>query len=235
MSGNKSKRSESKMYFKLVVQGIFSLLLIIVLMFILAGRITYWQGWVFSGIAIFGVLVQSLLFAGKTELVKERMKPGPGTKWWDKVFFAAYIPMFFAGVIVAIIDAGRFGWTSYLPLSVYIPGCIAFVLSLFIYSWAMWINSFFSSAVRIQTDRGQKVVQDGPYRFIRHPGYVAGILMAISVSLVLGSLWALIPAGVVVILLIIRTYLEDTTLQQELIGYADYTKKVKYRLFPGIW
>ena len=94
---------------------------------------------------------------------------------------------------------------------------------------------FFSSVVRLQNDRGQEVVQQGPYRMIRHPGYVAGSLMAISISLVLGSLWGLIPAGAVLILLIIRTYLEDTTLQRELPGYSDYARKVKYRLIPGIW
>ena len=97
----------------------------------------------------------------------------------------------------------------------------------------MWVNRFYSSVVRIQT--GQEVVQDGPYRFVRHPGYVGGILMAISSSLIFGSLWALIPAGIVVILLIIRTHLEDITLQKELQGYIDYTKKIRYRLLPGIW
>ncbi|HUV75978.1 MAG TPA: isoprenylcysteine carboxylmethyltransferase family protein [Dehalococcoidales bacterium] len=99
----------------------------------------------------------------------------------------------------------------------------------------MWVNRFFSSVVRIQKDRGQEVVQNGPYHSVRHPGYVGGILMAISTSLVLGSLWALIPAGVIFILLVIRTYLEDTTLQKELTGYADYAKKVRFRLLPGIW
>jgi protein-S-isoprenylcysteine O-methyltransferase Ste14 len=99
----------------------------------------------------------------------------------------------------------------------------------------MWVNNWFSSTVRIQMDRDQHVVQDGPYRYVRHPGYVGGILMAVSASLILGSLWALIPASIVVLLLVIRTYLEDTTLQKELPGYADYTKKVRYRLVPGLW
>jgi protein-S-isoprenylcysteine O-methyltransferase Ste14 len=99
----------------------------------------------------------------------------------------------------------------------------------------MWTNRFFSSTVRIQTDRGHEVVEGGPYRFMRHPGYVGAILLVTSISLVLGSLWALIPAGVVAVLLIIRTCLEDITLQRELTGYADYARRVRFRLVPGIW
>ena len=102
-------------------------------------------------------------------------------------------------------------------------------------TWALWVNRFFSSVVRIQTDRGHKVVRNGPYRFVRHPGYAAGIVSLISLPLVLGSMWGLIPAGLMVLLLIIRTHLEDTTLQKELAGYVDYTKRVRYRLLPWIW
>jgi protein-S-isoprenylcysteine O-methyltransferase Ste14 len=109
------------------------------------------------------------------------------------------------------------------------------VLAVFITLWAIWINRFFSSVVRIQKERGQEVIQDGPYRFVRHPGYVGGILLALGNALVLGSLWALIPAGIMSLLLVIRTYLEDITLQRELPGYTDYTRKVKYRLLPWIW
>jgi protein-S-isoprenylcysteine O-methyltransferase Ste14 len=97
------------------------------------------------------------------------------------------------------------------------------------------VIKFFSITVRIQTDRGQKVIQNGPYRVIRHPGYIGGILMGIGNALVLGSLWALIPAGIMAIMLIIRTSLEDLTLQKELPGYLEYTKKVVYRLIPGLW
>ena len=175
------------------------------------------------------------MFINKTDLARERLKPGPGTKWWDKIFWVFYAPMFFAVFILASLDAGRFRWTAQLPLSVYIIGYIVYLLSQYITLWSMWVNKFFSTTVRIQTDRGQEVVQNGPYRFIRHPGYVGGILLAISSSLILGSLWGLIPAGGVVFLLIIRTYLEDITLQKELQGYSDYALKVKYRLLPGIW
>lgn len=228
-------KEENKWYFRTVIKGFLSLLLIIALIIILARRINYWQGWVFGVICCFGALIQSIAFVNKTDLARERFKPGPGTKWWDKLFWAFYAPMFFAVFIIASLDAGRFRWTTQLHLSVYIMGYIAHILSYFITSWSMWVNRFFSTTIRIQTDRGQEVVQNGPYRFIRHPGYVGGILLAISSSLILGSLWGLIPVGSVVFLLIIRTYLEDTTLQEELQGYSDYTVKVRYRLLPGVW
>jgi protein-S-isoprenylcysteine O-methyltransferase Ste14 len=222
-------------YVKLAAQGIFSLALVLAMLFLSAGRLTYWQGWVFCGVTILIVIIQIFLFSGKGSLVKERMRPGAGMKWWDKIFYSLYVPAFFAVVVVASLDAGRFGWSPQFSPAVYIAGYLIYLFSIFLYSWGMWANTFFSSVVRLQNERGHEVVENGPYRFVRHPGYTGGILMAISISLVLGSLWGLIPSGVVFVLLIIRTYLEDTTLQKELGGYSDYTKKVKYRLLPGVW
>jgi len=221
-------------YLRNVIKGFFVFLLTVVIIFLLAGRITYWQGWVYGGTNFLLLLIISIIFASKADLVKERLEPGPGIKGWDKIlFYGLYIPIFYAVFIIATLDAGRFLWTAPLPVSVYIISYIAYFFSQFIHHWAMWVNRFYSSVVRIQT--GQEVVQNGPYQFVRHPGYVGGILMAISSPLIFGSLWALIPAAMVVILLIIRTYLEDITLQKELPGYTDYTKKVRYRLLPGIW
>ena len=228
-------KKETTWYLKIAARGFISLLFIIVFIFLLAGRLTYWQGWVFSIVMVLLVLIQLIAFADKTDLARERFKPGPGTKWWDKVLLALYGPLFFAIVIIACLDAGRFVWSPKLPLVVYVISYIAFIFSVYLYSWAMWVNKWFSSTVRIQTDRDQQVVQGGPYRYVRHPGYVAGILLAISTSLVLGSLWGLIPAVMVVVLLIFRTYLEDITLQKELLGYFNYTKKVRYRLVPLVW
>ena len=175
------------------------------------------------------------MFINKTDLIEERAKPGPGTKWWDKIFLALYLPMYLGVYLIACLDAGRFGWSPPLPIAVYILGYLVLFLAHYLVMWAMWTNMFFSSTVRIQTDRGHTVVQDGPYRFMRHPGYVGAIVMPACFSLVLGSLWGLIPSGVIAILLIIRTYLEDVTLQRELPGYAEYAGNVKYRLVPRIW
>ncbi|HDS45962.1 MAG TPA: isoprenylcysteine carboxylmethyltransferase family protein [Methanomicrobia archaeon] len=235
MVNNNGTTTEFSQYLKIVVKGFFALLIIIAIIFILAGRLSYWQGWVFSIVTVLLVTAQLLVFAGKTELARERFKPGPGTKWWDKLLLALYGPLFFAIVIIACLDAGRFRWSPELPLAVYITSYLGYGYSIYLYSWAMWVNQWFSSTVRIQTDRDQQVVQDGPYRYVRHPGYVAGILMALSTAVALGSLWALVPAALVVLLLIIRTALEDRTLQNELPGYAEYAHTVRYRLIPGLW
>ena len=96
-------------------------------------------------------------------------------------------------------------------------------------------NEFFSGSVRIQSERGHTVAIEGPYRFVRHPGYSGILLMMSSIPLVLGSLWALLPAAAVGVLIITRTILEDKSLRNELPGYEDYTLDVKSRLFPGIW
>ncbi|NQU07607.1 MAG: isoprenylcysteine carboxylmethyltransferase family protein [Candidatus Abyssubacteria bacterium] len=235
MPNDESRKQERIWYIKTLAEGFLTVSLVTGAILLLAGRVTYWQGWVFGGSLLLIFLVSSVLFADKVDLVKERRKPGPGTKWWDKVFYALYIPAFFAVVVVAGLDAGRYGWTAHLPLSLYAASYVIYALSNLLTLWAMWANRFFSSTVRIQTDRGHEVVEGGPYRIVRHPGYVGAILLATSISLVLGSLWALIPAGVVAVLLIVRTCLEDTTLQRELTGYADYARRVRFRLVPGIW
>jgi protein-S-isoprenylcysteine O-methyltransferase Ste14 len=210
-------------------------LLMMVVIFVSAGRLSYWQGWVYAGASLVLFLASAPLFINKPDLIKERQRPGPGVKWWDKVFFAFYAPLYIVVYLVGCLDAGRFGWSPHLPVFAYVLGYGVLFLSHSIVIWAMWTNRFFSSAVRIQTDRGHHVVQDGPYRFVRHPGYVGAIPTPVCISIVLGSVWALIPAGGLAILVIIRTYLEDRTLQRELPGYAEYAETVRYRLLPGIW
>ena len=218
-----------------MTKGILGYLAILSTMFLLAGRIDYWQGWVYGASGLMVLLVIAILFCNKTDLIQERLKPGPGTKWWDKVFYACYLPTLLAIFVVASLDAGRFRSTPPLPLAVYSVGYLLMGFAYVMSFWAMWTNRFFSSVVRIQADRGHYVIQDGPYRFVRHPGYVGGMTLVLSIAVVLGSLWALIPAGVVVILLIVRTALEDATLQRELPEYNDYAQKVQYRLLPGVW
>ena len=104
-----------------------------------------------------------------------------------------------------------------------------------LFTWAMSANKFFSTSVRIQTDREHRVAESGPYARVRHPGYTGYILFTIATPMILGSLWALIPAGVTLVLFVIRTILEDRTLQNELDGYGEYAARVKYRLIPGIY
>jgi len=129
----------------------------------------------------------------------------------------------------------HFGWSSPKPLSVHLIGMGAVALGFALFMWAMVSNAYFSEVVRIQEDRGHQVATDGPYRFVRHPGYSGAILAFLGTPLLLGSWWALIPTGFGVGGYILRTALEDKTLQLELEGYQAYTEQVHYRLIPGVW
>lgn len=137
-------------------------------------------------------------------------------------------------LIVCGLDV-RFGWRPEIPLSIQIVAFVLMALGSLLGTWAMSVNRFFSGVVRIQTDRGHTVVTDGPYRFIRHPGYAGGVVANLTGPLALGSVWALIPSALVVLLTVVRTALEDKTLREELPGYQEYTQRVRYRLLPWVW
>ena len=136
--------------------------------------------------------------------------------------------------LVAGLDE-RFGWAGDLGVAWHVAGAVALAAGLELSSWAMIANAYFSTAVRIQDERGQRVVSSGPYWFVRHPGYVGLILEAIGVPLLLGSWWALIPGVAGAVCMAIRTSFEDRMLRAELPGYQDYAQRVRYRLVPGIW
>ena len=168
-------------------------------------------------------------------MLNERGKLVPeGSKLFDKIFAVLYLPLYFSILIISGIDAGRYEWTI-MPLWVIFLGVTMFLLFSFFSLWAMYVNSYFECTVRIQEDRKQEVVTTGPYRFVRHPGYLAGIITFLAAPLILGSLWGLIPRVILMLTLVIRTALEDRTLQRELLGYKNYTMVTRYRLIPFIW
>lgn len=235
MLGNSRNKKLDREYVRLLVKSSVIIILWLGSIFALAGRINYWQGWVFSIVTIVLIIINIILFSDNSELAKERTKPGPGTKWWDKIFYALYTPLCLAIYIVGSLDSGRYYWSGKASVMIYVLGYIFYILSQVIIMWSMKTNQYFSSVVRIQEDRGQYVIQEGPYKYVRHPGYIGGILLGLGMALTFGSYRALIPAVSSVVVITIRTYLEDTTLQNELPGYIDYTNKVRYRLFPGIW
>jgi protein-S-isoprenylcysteine O-methyltransferase Ste14 len=132
----------------------------------------------------------------------------------------------------------RNGWTSGLwpvPVALQIAGLVIAVLAYALTTWAMTVNAYFSKIVRIQDERGHSVATDGPYQVVRHPGYLGTLAFELGTSIMLGSLWALVLSIVSVVLFIVRTALEDRMLQDELAGYAEYAKQVRYRLIPGVW
>jgi len=205
------------------------------ILFLTAGRINWAWAWVYLGICLVSVLINgSIMLRTNPETVAERGQPQE-TKDWDKIVGGLWgVAIYFALPLVAGLDV-RFGWTQGFSIACHITGAVALAIGLGLSAWAMIANAYFSTAVRIQNDRGQSVCDTGPYRFVRHPGYVGFILQSISVPFLLGSSWALIPGITAMVLMLIRTSLEDRMLQAELPGYQGYVKKARYRLVPGIW
>lgn len=203
--------------------------------FRLAGGLGWIEGWVYVGLVTLGRSASGLyLWIRDPELIRRRGEFGQGTKAWDKVCLSFFGLSYFGILMVAALDNGR-GWSA-APLWLVPVGAGLCVVDVVLVTWAMAVNRFFEKTVRIQTDRGHKVVDTGPYRFIRHPGYVATILGFIfAPPLMLRSWWAFVPAAAAVLSIVVRTALEDRTLRRELDGYAEYAGRVRYRLVPGIW
>jgi protein-S-isoprenylcysteine O-methyltransferase Ste14 len=187
--------------------------------------------WAFLGV----VLVFLLAFRLVTDpaLQQERVGPGSGRSR-SRAFRLVVAPFFVGLLVVAGLDAGRFHWSE-VPLGVQVAGLVGMAAALGLMVWAMAVNRFFSPAIYVQTKRGHHVVTGGPYRFVRHPGYLAMALIIGFAALALGSWWALLPAAGYALLILNRAAREDRFLQAELPGYADYAKRTRYRVLPGIW
>ncbi len=208
--------------------------LIAALLFLSSGRLLWGWAWLYLGISTLQVVV-NLVFMLKNnpDLIAERATGSEQTRDWDRVIARISGPLWFIIFILSGIDER---WNlSFVPLWVNLMGLAIILLATVLTSWAMLTNDYFSTAVRIQEDRGQRVISHGPYRWIRHPGYLGWGSVGLAMPLMFGSLWALIPAGLVLVAIVVRTALEDRTLQEELIGYAEYARQVRFRLVPGLW
>jgi len=213
-------------------------LIIPLILFICGGDFGWWQAWLYSllilAAGIGGRIWAELRHPG---LLAERqnIESIHNAKAWDKVLAPLMaVSIGFPMVIVAGLDH-RYNWSSEFPLWLIVIGFILILLGYAFAAWALAENRFFSSVVRIQTDRGHVVCDSGPYRFVRHPGYSGNMFALFGLVLALSSVWTLIPTAVAVIIAVIRTALEDQTLQEELPGYRDYAQRVRYRLIPGIY
>jgi protein-S-isoprenylcysteine O-methyltransferase Ste14 len=168
------------------------------------------------------------------QLLAERTGPRKGAKSVDTAIMGVVGLLIVGRSVVAGLDI-RNGWSPEMPLALQVAMLVLAALSYALVIWATASNPFFSQIVRIQKERGHYVASGGPYRFVRHPGYVGSLLHELSVPIMLGSWWALIPGVVIFLLFVVRTALEDRTLLAELEGYSDYSRKVRFRLLPGIW
>jgi protein-S-isoprenylcysteine O-methyltransferase Ste14 len=216
----------------LLIKQVFGALVFFSAIFLSAGRFWYWQGLVYVGIGLIMLALNYTVLRLDDELIKERSKPGDGVKKWDKVIlglsFLATIGMY----IVAGFDSGRYHWSPEFHWSIYAIGIALTIAGQLLFLIAQKQNRFFSSTVRIQTDRGHTVCDTGLYKFVRHPAYMGSVIQTIGFPFLFGSLWSILPIILLLILLIIRTYLEDKTLKSELAGYTDYADKTKYKLVP---
>jgi protein-S-isoprenylcysteine O-methyltransferase Ste14 len=206
-----------------------------VVLFLAAGRLDWTWAWVYLGICLLSIAINGMfLLRTSPETIAERGRP-QATQNWDKVVGGLWaLVLYLILPLVAGLDA-RYGWTGELSAVWNLAGAVVLAAGLELGGWAMIANAYFSTAVRIQSDRGQTVCSSGPYRFVRHPGYVGFILQSVGTPLLLGSWWALLPGITAVTLIVIRTVLEDRLLEAELAGYPEYTRQVRYRLVPGVW
>ena len=219
-----------------LIRGVgWTLFFMVVLLFLPAGTLAWLRGWLFFLVVVAtSVGITVYLRRVNPDVVAARVNRHEGTKSWDRKLLAVFIPAFVSILPVAALDDGRYHWCP-LPWWVCGIGYVLLIAGLLGMTWAESVNRHFEPTVRIQTERGHAVVDRGPYAIIRHPGYVSAGLLAVGMALALGSAWALIPAILSCLLLVLRTILEDRTLQNELTGYREYARRVRYRLVPRVW
>jgi protein-S-isoprenylcysteine O-methyltransferase Ste14 len=205
------------------------------ILFISAGRINYWQGLVYVFIGLIMSILNYTVLRIDSGLLNERSKPGEGTKNWDKAILGLSLLTAISMYVTAGLDSGRYHWSPDFHWSIYLLGIILTISGQLLFLIAQKQNKFFSSTVRIQTNRGHVVCETGLYKIVRHPAYLGSIIQSLGFPLLFGSLWSIIPICLSVILLITRTTLEDKTLKNELKGYMEYSEKTRYKIIPYVW
>ena len=208
-----------------------------VILFTSAGTTKWASAWAYLALYVAYIAMNGLIFFPRKdsrEMIEERSQIKPGSKGWDKTIGVITGVLGLAILVVAGLDL-RFAWAGHVRLWVQIVAFVLLALSYALFGWAMVSNKFFSTVVRIQKDRGHSVQSGGPYANVRHPGYASLLVSYLTIPLVLDSLWAYLPVFFLLINVIVRTSLEDRTLQDELEGYKEYAHHVQYRLIPGVW
>ena len=234
------ERNNKELRRSLIKQIILSCLMLsiqITIFFISAGHFDIPRAWIFFSVTFVYLIVSTAtLYKLNPELLVQRLKrKREGSKLWDEVLMRATNLMVISIVpAIAGLDVGRFHWSS-LSIHFAVLDFMLYIISSILINWAMIVNPHFEPTVRMQKDRDHQVITTGPYKIVRHPGYLAGILFTLSIPLIIGGVFTFIPAGIYLLLMIIRTLFEDRTLHRELNGYSEYAKRVRYRLFPWIW
>lgn len=219
---------------KMILREYASRVVMLLILFLLSRNWEWIGAWILIFFAVLSIiLVHLLVVKPNPDLYNERGAKHDDTKSFDKILLPLYSICGYAILIVAALDE-RFQWSDLSSVFI-LFGILFMILACIFTTAAMHANPFFSSTVRIQSERSQIVINQGPYAIVRHPGYLGGIFFYLGSGCLLGSLWALIPMFLTIAILCLRTKLEDDTLQSELEGYRDFTTTTRYRLFPGIW
>jgi protein-S-isoprenylcysteine O-methyltransferase Ste14 len=204
-------------------------------LFIPSGRLDWIWGWGLVGIYAVWVAANALILIPRNpQLLVERATRRMGTATWDTAILGTIGLLTLIKHIAAGLDV-RFGWPPQMPVALQIAGLVLAAFGYALETWATSANAFFSLVYRIQDERGHAVATSGPYRFVRHPGYVGTILFELTTPILLGSVWALIPGAMAAALTVVRTALEDRAIHEDLEGYAEYAHQVRHRLLPGVW
>jgi protein-S-isoprenylcysteine O-methyltransferase Ste14 len=227
----------STLSLRVIVQLVLFIIVVPFLPLVISRRWGWWEAWVYAVIYILGFIVSRWLAARRhPDLLAERARfaQHEDAASWDKIL--APLTGLGGGLIplVAGLDAA-FGWSPTFGPPVKLASLAVILAGYVLGSYALIENRYFSGVVRLQTDRGHKVVSSGPYRWVRHPGYAGALLTYLATPLFLDALWAFVPVAFLVLVLVVRTKLEDETLQEQLAGYGDYARWVRYRLLPGVW
>lgn len=218
-----------------IIKHVVGSLVFFSILFISAGHLDYWPGIIYVAIGLVMVGLNYTVLRIDPELLKERARPAKDTKQWDKVLLGLTFLATLSMYIVAGLDSGRYHWSPDFPLSLMVAGTLLTASGQLLFLMAQRQNKFFSSTVRIQTEREHTVCDKGLYHFVRHPAYLGMMIQSLGFPLLFGSLWSMVPIGLMMVLLLTRTYMEDNTLRSELNGYPEYTKRTRYRMIPYIW
>jgi protein-S-isoprenylcysteine O-methyltransferase Ste14 len=229
-----SNRSDDGLILRVVFIQVATLLLFGLLMFLPAGSLTWEKGWLFLLVFVtVSIVIAPYIWRVNPELLVARSRVR-WAKGWDMIVSSITIAALLAIFPVAALDDGRFHWCP-IPWWVCCLGYFLFLVGIGVLTWVGVVNKFAEPGVRIQVERGHRVIDTGPYAIVRHPSYAVAVPFFAGIALCLGSLWALIPAGLASAMLVLRTQWEDQTLQAELPGYKEYTERVRYKLIPGVW
>lgn len=209
-------------------------LVFVAIVLVSAGRFAVWQAWVYAGISLGLNLAQRIILNADPALATERAKPGDDAQPADKALLGVGLLLTLAMLVTAGLEF-RYSAAPSLSIAWFVIGVALNLGGASLFLWALRENHFFSAVVRIQTDRGHTVCTTGPYRIVRHPGNLGMIVGTVGFPLLFQSTWSFLPTSLAIVALLIRTYLEDVTLTNQLAGYREYRARTRFRLVPGLW